>query len=638
MNSSVLSSVQSKKSAAGALLTALLFGITGAIFGLHKLAESVLGAILVPDPSLAFREVSDSLPVPRLLDWNVPLMQALTALRDMHGPVLAALATVLLAVLGGLFLFIVLHDSAAPGDSRPASLPAEDSTDITAQKPVEQEAAVTESDPSTSPDTAPPSNDAAAPSDSHPVPRPEPKPLQRAGRRSNWPLPLLLYTVCVALLACFGSHSVSETMLRYYRTLGTFHQGYFQQIAVPSVGSSIALWAGVGLALNALCVAGRQSAQRAAVAGSAIALLGLAAWWFQAIPARTNMPGRDWTPAILTAVPYRSPFGVPDGPNAAELLAKQAKLTFGDQSAQRSHPLVMLVPTGALNMTIEGITEDGLTASLDSGKAARAFLDRRHYESALSWIAIKHSFGVATVHFDTTSAIETCMTDMEKCPHLAQCGQATRAMLFTCAASPANLALLDRWADERNFVCPTRDSRRLMGQLFERFGQPAKALVWYKRADMPKSFLSRVQNEKPLFNAGRIFGKLMLNGKPLVGVQVGVIPRRLNGLPPDMEPDVLRARGDVIAFRPQRTFPQHHPVPFSLRWVSASSITDSSGGFEMTNLTEGEYILVFTLPPTVQLNSPVDPRLTISNPPPPLNVRYKIPFRDAGTIGINIGK
>ena len=42
------------------------------------------------------------------------------------------------------------------------------------------------------------------------------------------------------------------------------------------------------------------------------ALVGLAVGCRLAIPARTNVPQRDWTPAILTTVPPNSPFGVPD--------------------------------------------------------------------------------------------------------------------------------------------------------------------------------------------------------------------------------------------------------------------------------------------------------------------------------------
>ncbi len=620
----------------GALLTGLLFGLVGCLFGLHKLATTVLGAIVVRDPSLAFQEVSDSLPVPRLLDWNVSLMQTLAALRDMRGPMLMSLAALLLAVLGGVFVFIVLHDSVLQDEARAAPMPPQDLVSSSEPQPLLQEPVPPGEEPGEPLSEAPETPETGAPPEC--VKTAVVTPMERTPprRRLNWLFPALLYVVCAALLVLFGAHSVSQLMVRYYRTLGTFHQGYFLQIAVPAVASCALFWSGVGVALNALCVAGRRPNQRKAVGGCVVALLGLAAWTLFLIPTRTSVPGRDWTPAVLTAVPPRSPFGVPDGRYAAVLLAKQAKLTFGDQPEQASRPLVLLVPNGVFNMTMEGITEDGLTASLDSARAAHAFLERRHYETALSWLAIKHIFGVSTVHFDTTSAIESCMTDMEKCPHLAQCGSATRAMLFTCAASPANLALLERWADERNFVYPTRESRRLMGQLFERFGQPGKALVWYRRADMPKSFLARVQNEKPLFNSGRIVGKLTLNGKPLAGVQVGVIPRRLNGLPPDMEPEVLHARGDLIAFRPQRNFPQHHPVPFSLRWISASCLSDASGAFQLSNLTEGEYILVYTLPPTIHLEPPFDPRLTVANPPQALNLRYKIPMRDVGTIDLNI--
>ncbi|HLJ66441.1 MAG TPA: hypothetical protein VKX16_03675, partial [Chloroflexota bacterium] len=39
--------------------TSVMFGVAGLVFALHRLAETVLKEIVRPDPSLAFREVSD---------------------------------------------------------------------------------------------------------------------------------------------------------------------------------------------------------------------------------------------------------------------------------------------------------------------------------------------------------------------------------------------------------------------------------------------------------------------------------------------------------------------------------------------------------------------------------------------------
>jgi hypothetical protein len=610
-----------------ALLIALAFGLTGFVFGMHKLAVVTLRHIVTRDVSLSFQEVSDYLPVPVKLDWNVPFIQALSQLKEVREPALTVVALLLLVALGGVFWVIVVR---GPHSQEP-HLPK-----LPAPPP----------EPYASPPTAIDGEDlhvsdtgASTVTDS--VDR-QHKRVERSPRRFNWLAPVILYIACIGLLVVFGVPPVSEILLRYYHTLGTFHQAYLWRIAVPAVTSSVAIWGAGGLILLALCRGGGRFVERAATIACAAVLAGVAAWCQLSLRVGPLAAARDWSPAILTAAPPYRPdrgyYGVPDGFNAAQLLAKQLKLKFGNQTEQPERPVVLFLPDTIANVIQLGFTEDGLTASPDSATPVREFLERRHYETALSWVAIKHLFNVATVQFDTTSAIEACMTDMEQCPHLSQCGATTRGMLFTCAATPANLALVDRWADERRFAHPTRESKRLIGQLYERFGQPEKALVWYRRADMPKSFLVRVQNEKPLFHFGRISGRLVLNGKPLQGVQIGAVPRRLNGLPPDMEPNVLRARGELIAFRPYGVFPAHYPRPFAFRWISASAVSDASGQFEISDLTEGEYMLVCTLPASLHLAPPVDSRLSVSNPPPQVVVNYRHPARNTGTISFKISK
>jgi len=610
------------------LLTVLVFGLAGLTVGLRQIAVSVLKVIVTSDSSLTFQELSDVLPVPHKLDWSVPLMQFLTTLREMRGPFLIIMTVLLLVVVGAVFTLIVLFESPPPTETNttltatgivPRTYPGAEPVSVVTAFQVD-EVLAEHADPTDSPI----SNDVEAAQ--------EPK----RGRRLPWVLPVLLYAVSLPMLLYLGAPTVSDAVLTYYRTLGTFNKEYFAQIAVPSVMSCVVIWSAMGLALNCLCVRRRSVKMRAAVGVLSIALFGVAMAFRHAVPAHTMDSRRDWTDATLQAIPTRSVFGVPDGVRAARLLAKQTNLTFGDRPEQTLRPLVMLQPDGIFNVRQTGYTEDGLTASPSTAKPVKAFLGRRHYETALSWIAIKHLFNVATVHFDTTAAIDACMTDMEECPHMNQCGSTTRAMLFICGASPANLALVRRWADEDRFTHPTRDSRRLMGQLFERFGQPEEALAWYRRADMPASFIARVRNEKPLFHAGRITGKLILDGKPLAGMQVGVVPRRLNGLPPDLEPTVLGARLELMAFRSYKMFAPHYLRPYALRWISASSVTDANGRFDISNLTEGEYVLVFSLPTTVQLDPPVDPHLSVSRLPPPLILKYKVPTQDIGELRMSI--
>jgi len=97
---------------------------------------------------------------------------------------------------------------------------------------------------------------------------------------------------------------------------------------------------------------------------------------------------------------------------------------------------------------------------------------------------------------------------------------------------------------------------------------------------------------------------------------------------------VIRSRGELISFQPWGGFPPHHPRPFALRWISAASTTDAAGHFDVQDLTEGEYMLACTLPSAVQLQTPVDPSLVVTNAPGGLTVSYKTPQRNLGTIEI----
>ncbi len=609
-SSRITTPAKNRRSLFGASLAAIAFGIVGFLFGAHKLATVALKHIVNSDSSLSYQEVSDLLPVPRKLDWNLHIIQSLWTLRDLRGAALYIITALLLAALGGAFLLILPQGYAALRQ-RVAARGTVGKSDAGPREAVEM--GVGESIP----------------------------PASVAPRRSLL-LAAGLYVAFVATLAAFGSPSVSPLVLRYYHTMGTFNQDYFERVSIPSMTTSTAIWSAAGLVLYAACAAGRSLAWRAIVAACAAPLFLLAAWCQAGLGVRAAAGQHDWLPAVLTtASPYepdRGAYGVPDGVYAGQLLAKQIKLSIGNQPSQRARPLLMILPDRVYNATQEGFTEDGLTASLESAGPVRGFLVGRNFESSLSWVAIKHLFNVSTVHFDVAGALDACMTDMERCPHLGQTGLTMRAMLFTCSAAPANLAILDRWADDRKFAHPTRESRRLMGQLYERFGETQKALAWFRRADMPKSLLARVQHEKPLFHFGRISGSLVLNGQPLAGVQVGVVPRRLNGLPIDMEPTVLRAREELVSDRHTGTFPPFHTRPFALRWISGATVTDQSGHFAITDLTEGEYTLVCTLPSSTNIDPPIDPRVTVSNRPVPLVLNYRTRDRDLGAIVIGIRK
>ena len=359
----------------------------------------------------------------------------------------------------------------------------------------------------------------------------------------------------------------------------------------------------------------------------------------------------DVRPALLQTLPD-SAFARPGTPT----LSEPDNLEAARQMTQllRLPPISPKTPGRALVMFNQSLpflfyqhnfTIDNLPADPTTEGLVTDFLRRRDYQTAFSWMATKHLFNSALMRLDNTSAMRAGLLDLTHSPHNTQFGRPTLLpMLSICAATPQNLALLDQWADQSKFETPDRGSNRLLGDLYRRFGRPDTALNWYRRADMPTSFLKRVGAEKPLFNSGHIDGVLRLNGKPLTGVQVAALPIRLNGLPPyqffpgfrgnrSLEEVILDARQEILYADSRRINPAFgplHPQPYNLRWISASTTTDAQGAYHLDALTEGEYAVICTLPRDIQPRLPEDDRLRFSSPPRPFTVNYRHPTRDLG--------
>ncbi|HZT40859.1 MAG TPA: hypothetical protein VFA07_01655 [Chthonomonadaceae bacterium] len=434
-------------------------------------------------------------------------------------------------------------------------------------------------------------------------------------------------------------------LLLRYQMLGTFDSASWNAIARSYLFAVCAVWFAAGALLVVLGRPGLTSAQRLALAALPLAAA-LAAWAVERPFTPESLARRmDITPAVIASIPVpydrRYPAtGTPDGPQAGQELARRAGLSPPADLPRANRSVIFFslfprfVPYTILRQ--QAYTEDGLTTDPDSAARVLAYLKKHDFQTALSWVAIKHLYNIGTVHFDSSYAIAACLLDLTHCPHAAQCNGTVRNMLFTCAASPQNLALLDQYADERFFAHPDRESRRLMGDLYVRFGQVDKALAWYRRAEMPRSFLARIQKERPMFHQGLVRGVLTLNGKPLAGVQVGVLPRRLNGLPLALEPFLLHAPEEFRQFQPYPGFAPFHPRPWVFRWIAAGTLTNADGAFTLQDLTEGQYVLVCVLPPGIHLTLPQDSSLHIQNAPPAFTLNYASPTADLGAIALSL--
>jgi hypothetical protein len=449
-----------------------------------------------------------------------------------------------------------------------------------------------------------------------------------------------------------------------YQALGAFNIAYWQQVAGAYLLCMAAAWCAAAALFILLAQPRTWQVKRTGLAVAGVVSLIVAVAAQRPLSAAEQARRFDLTPALLQTIdaPYRPDrrgTGVPDGPEAAQILAQKLGLTPAVQAATSERTLLLFNddsnPTDGqvgmhsriINVVQNGTTTDGLSPTTESAARAAGFLRHRNFQSGLSWVATKHRFDADVYRFDTTAALADCLDDLRSGPHpvahspyiryyhtpALQVAETVESLFFVCAATPQNLAQLDRWADPDHFAFPDRQSVRRMGDLYRRFGDVIHALMWYRKADMPRTFMARIRSEQPLFHTGRVTGRLRLNGRPLAGIQIGGVPSRLNGVPKDLEGVVHSAIYEMAGARPgSPQFGPFHPVPTAFRWISASAITDSQGAFALEGLTEGEYHLICVLPSGVHLVPPMDDRLKVINPPLPFNVHYGNPDVDLGMI------
>lgn len=653
------------KALIGALCLGAAFAIVGVLFGLKTLATSLLPHILTVGDYISFQELTENLPVPQLLNWNLSQIEALLSISQMG---VAAATTAGMLLIGVLLLFCVhtlnpsfklFHFDHKGGGavtfSRPhfrklllviicVGIPLIGVWIGTAYLGLRSESLSDFGDPVNSVIWALRliAIGIALFWGFHPLG------LSGSFNRSRieYPGHNLNHTLMLGAVYGLGVFGILRAalpepldyLLVLYQTMGTFHRGYYSQISGHFLLSvSLAAFASGVL----LYLMGRASVSPIVRFGFALLVLTAAT-----AGSRLQIPfsaeqlaiQHDMTPSLLKSVraPYtqkRPGSGVPDGPPAGKELAVMAGIERGSMDPARSRNVILFLQNTAVSVRQLAITEDGLSIDPSSGIKVRNFLEKRKFETALSWSAIKHLYNLGTVNFDLSTALEAILLDLERCPHAAQCSNTARAMFFTCSATPHNLVLLDEYASSKNFAALDRESAKMLGDLYVRFGAVDKALKWYKQADMPKSFMAGVRTEKPMFNKGHISGRLIWNGKPLVGVKVGVIPIRMNGLPGDLEPVLLHTFEELVPRYPYDPYFQpFNPRPYAFRWVTAGGATDANGRFELNSLTQGQYILVFTLPVGIQLAVPVEPRLHITNIPNSFDLNYNHPSVDAGEI------
>jgi hypothetical protein len=644
----------------------LLCGFIGFLMSLRALADATLPHILTQD-GYNFQGVLDGLPIPRLLDWNPTLIGLLQQYTTLN-PVLSTLGA--LAVLG--FLWICTLRVLFPTLRLFHTVPGTDPADIATVSTVALNSrlllqmgrlfflvglplAVVSLGVFATPRfpklavvlsltqfvaagiwlrvALRPGNFVA-------------RTLSSFGRMAHRKqgaglLPEIgigvLFGLPAYLLQASAMRLPSEDVLRSLHALGTFHVVRWNDLALHYLLSVSLISFGIGLLFLLLFPLRMRSFSRLLALALVLLCVPLSLWLKRPYSAQSLAIRWDITPPImLTAWPYtptQPGSGVPDGVEPARALARLSGIVEKKLYSSQDHQFLLFTKGAVLSALQHGYTEDGLNADPASIPKVREFLRQRDYNTALSWTAFKHIYNIGNIHFDSTLALRACLDDLERYPHAAVVTRSMSDALFTMAASPQNLALLDEWADPTRFDHADRPCLKLMGDLYLRFGEQPKALEWYRRADMPRSFMAQVRANKPLFHAGQIQGTVLWNGKPLVGVDVGAFPYLQNGLPKELEGQVRAAeRGLIPPFAYSEKFGPAEPRPYQFRWMSAGTTTDSAGHFTLSHLTEGTYHLVCKLPADVVLAPVHDERLRIVNAPTDITLRYARPNSDLGTI------
>lgn len=637
-----------------AIALSAAFALCGMVPALRDFAVQVLPHILMPRDVSRFQEITDGSPIPQVLNWNTHLIDFFVLLREPN-PVLGIVVTLGLAIVGWMIAIALVNPTFRP---------------ISAKAPAETEAA----------NAAQPFTKAFRILLRLIVPTailwalagrffPEDWAFgiqaiglifalfvgyRRDGMAGDFaspeftktPIPvvrLMLWSIVTGIVVGWLHsallHDLEPTLL-VYQTLGTFHQGYLREIGGAWFGMTAAFWFTVAMILVGVSLSRTGVLPRIVL--TLLGILGFAVMHlFQAFLHPSLLQKSFYiNNEVLDAIafpytPGRAHGGIPTGIQGARALADWLDLPFRDPDKEPPQHNLFLFERRTLFSGLSTLTDDGQAADDATVQKIADYYRQSHGRTGLNWSAMRWQLSAASSQWDTSRVLELALQDLTTAPHVSKTGGYVREIFFTCAATQRNHQALDKLADERKFAFPDRDSLRMMGDFYRRFGDKDKALSWYRRAEMPQSFLKARQEEKPMFRQGTVKGKITLDGKPLAGARVAVLPRRLNGLARDMEGGLFNAMGELAP-----RYGSHDWVRSSaaFRWFSTSAVTDANGNFEMHDLTEGEYAFVCTLSPVSAPKRYDEQTLNVKRAPTPFVLNYKAPTTDLGTLAFRTGK
>lgn len=346
-----------------------------------------------------------------------------------------------------------------------------------------------------------------------------------------------------------------DTWIHFYRSLGFVGIGPGERIASIIIGG--AAWVGFALGAIAYTFSKRNTPYKTRIGELMIPFVLLAgAWYFTAKTLPRFMHSCDFPLHIYS-------------------VNSIAKAILGsDLPARRKIPqetILLIKKNNIIPITTPLQTNTGFPANVLTENEMWNYLEKRHYETALSLSIYQTLHDIYSLEWDSAKELKLDDTYLMKSPS----DEVFQLFIEKIEASgDARLAnqFIDVIADPKKFTYPDRNSLVYVGDLYARFGNRAKAELWYRKANLPNT-VDRL-NSQTLFSDGEIDGALYLQGKPLSGARVGLMPEGALG---------------GIFFTP---YNNGYISPYALRWISSVTHTNANGRFEFDNLASGRYVLL----------------------------------------------
>jgi len=180
-----------------------------------------------------------------------------------------------------------------------------------------------------------------------------------------------------------------------------------------------------------------------------------------------------------------------------------------------------------------------------------------------------------------------------------------------------------------------------MGSLFLRYGLPDKAEEWFEHSRewgaSPREVEEAIRRATPVIDNGLIAGRLLVDGKPAVGLRVRLFRSDSyrgstrpslalqRNLLAEAARSIRRSQGAVVP-RPDRSDTNAWLLAGSIPY--ALEVTDSRGGFAFSNLDVGMYAIAVLLPGD-------HPQFSITGAPDVITLSPSEPVRDEIEIHLN---